>query len=203
MKTLLLIDIQNDFCAGGALEVTDGNAVVPIANKVMEYFDMIVATKDWHPADHKSFAANHLWRKPGQMIELNGLKQILWPMHCINETYGSNFVKELDADKIHKIFYKGTNPEIDSYSGFFDNGKLQSTGMGEWLKEQGVTEVYILGLATDFCVKFTALDAVQLGFTTHLIADGCRGVNFEPFDSDDAIEEMRKAGVRITDSENL
>lgn len=203
MKALLLIDLQIDFCPGGALEVQEGDQVIPIANQLMEQFDLVVATQDWHPADHGSFAANHPWRRPGQVIELNGLQQVLWPIHCVQDSFGALFHPKLNQGGITKIFVKGTDPTIDSYSGFFDNGHRKATGMGEYLKEQGVTEVFVMGLATDYCVKFTALDALGLGFDTHLIADASRGVNLQEGDVDRAIEEMQQKGVKITASAQL
>jgi nicotinamidase/pyrazinamidase len=200
MKALLLIDIQNDFCAHGALEVKDADAVVPIANRLMPLFDVVVATQDWHPANHKSFAANHLWRKVGQVIDLNGLPQILWPMHCVQNMMGAMFHKSLNTEGVHHVVQKGTDAEIDSYSGFFDNGKRKQTDMDDFLKSKGVKEVYIMGLATDYCVKYTALDAVALGYKTFLIEDGCRGVNLNEHDAEKAIEEMATNGVVIIDS---
>ena len=203
MKALLLVDLQNDFCPGGALEVQEGDLVIPIANQLMEHFDIIVASKDWHPADHGSFAANHMWRKPGQEIELNGLPQILWPIHCVQESFGSEFHPGLRQAPIQHIVYKGTDPGIDSYSAFFDNGKKKSTGLADWLSEQQVTELYILGLATDYCVKYTALDAIGLGITTKVIQDACRAVNLSPEDEVKAYQEMEAAGVELIQSKNL
>jgi nicotinamidase/pyrazinamidase len=203
MKALILVDLQNDFCAGGALEVAEGNQVIPIANSLLSQFDLVIATQDWHPANHGSFAAMHPWRKPGAVIELNGLPQVLWPIHCVQESFGAEFVKELDASKITKVFVKGTDPEIDSYSGFFDNGHRKSTGLGEYLKEQGVTELYVLGLATDYCVKFTVLDGLELGFKVNLIEDACRGVNLQAGDVADAIAEMAEKGATILQSTEI
>ncbi len=200
MKSLILVDLQHDFCCNGALAVPDAEAVIPIANALMREFPLVVATQDWHPANHKSFAANHLWRKPGQVIDLNGLPQILWPIHCVQDSFGALFVPALEMERVHRVFQKGTDPEIDSYSGFFDNGHRKSTGLGDFLKEQGVTEVYVLGLATDYCVKYTALDAVDLGFRTYLIEDACRGVNLQAGDVENAVAEMREKGVIITNS---
>ncbi len=197
MKALILVDIQNDFCPGGALAVQEGDQVVPVANKMMEQFDLIVATQDWHPADHGSFAANHEGKTPGEIIDLNGLPQILWPVHCVQESVGAAFVSDLNTDKIHKIFPKGTDKTIDSYSGFFDNGHRKATGLGDYLKEKNVSEVYVMGLATDYCVKFTALDAIELGFSTFLIEDGCRGVNLKEGDVVAAILEMKEKGVQV------
>lgn len=196
-KALILVDLQYDFCPGGALAVEEGNAVIPIANQWMPEFEVVVATQDWHPANHGSFAANHPWRKPGQVIDLHGLPQVLWPIHCVQESFGADLVDELDQQRITRIFQKGTDPEVDSYSGFFDNGRRKSTGMGEWLQEQGVDAVYVMGLATDYCVKFTALDALSLGFDTYLIQAGCRGVNLQPGDVDRALEDMAQQGVKL------
>lgn len=201
MNVLLLIDLQIDFCSGGALEVKEGNQVVPIANKLMEKFDLVVATQDWHPANHGSFAANHPWRRPYQVIDLHGLQQVLWPIHCVQNSFGAEFVPQLNTDGIHHIFQKGTDPTIDSYSGFFDNGHRKATGLGDFLKEKEVEAVYIMGLATDFCVKFTALDAIDLGFKTYLILDGCRGVNLNEGDVEKAVEEMKSKGVNIVQSD--
>lgn len=200
---LILVDLQNDFCPLGALPVPEGDQVIPIANALMSEFPTVVATQDWHPADHGSFAANHLWRKPGQIIDLNGLPQILWQIHCVQGSFGAEFVAELDQSGINEVFVKGTDKEIDSYSGFFDNGHRKATGLGDWLKARGIQRVYVLGLATDYCVKFTALDAVDLGFETYLVTDASRGVNLNPGDVDQAIEDMRAAGVRLVHSDSL
>ncbi|WCL80792.1 bifunctional nicotinamidase/pyrazinamidase [Saprospira sp. CCB-QB6] len=203
MNALILVDLQYDFCQLGALEVPDGNAVIPVANALMPHFELVLATQDWHPANHKSFAANHLFRQPGQVIDLNGLEQILWPIHCVQESYGAELVDELDQTKISKIFQKGTDPEIDSYSGFFDNGHRKATGLGDYLKEKGVTSVFVMGLALDYCVKFTALDAQALGFKTYLVQDGCRAVNMQETDGQQAIEELKAKGVTIVDSQDV
>lgn len=204
MKALLLIDIQNDFCKGGALEVPDGNAVVPIANALMPLFPVVVATQDWHPADHKSFAANHPGLlRPGQVIRLNGLQQVLWPIHCVQNSMGAELVADLEQNGITKIFYKGTDTEIDSYSGFFDNGKLKSTGLANYLQEKGVTEVYVMGLATDYCVQYTVLDALELGFNTFVIEDGCRGVDLQKGDCQKALETMTNKGAMRLESKKL
>lgn len=199
MNALILVDIQNDFTPSGALPVPDGDAVVPLANRLQDSgrFDVIVATQDWHPADHGSFAAGHAGHKPFEVIDLHGLPQVLWPVHCVQDTRGAAFVDGLATMKIEKVFPKGTDPTIDSYSGFFDNGHRKSTGMGEWLRSRGVSTVYVCGLATDYCVKATALDARQLGFETYLVEDASRGVNLKPGDVEQAVEEMRRAGVNV------
>ncbi|HET6248452.1 MAG TPA: bifunctional nicotinamidase/pyrazinamidase [Tepidisphaeraceae bacterium] len=197
MNALVIVDIQNDFLPGGALAVAEGDQIVPIVNGLMDRFDLVVATQDWHPADHGSFAANHPGKKPFEMIELDGLPQVLWPVHCVQNTHGANFASDLDTGKIKHIFRKGENPKIDSYSGFFDNGHRRSTGLGEFLKQAGANNVFVCGLATDYCVKFTALDARSTGFRTHLIADACRGVNLKSGDVEAAIAEMKAAGIFI------
>jgi nicotinamidase/pyrazinamidase len=203
MKALILIDVQNDFCPGGALAVPDGDAVVPLANRLMPRFPLVVATKDWHPRNHRSFASNHSGKKAGEVVELNGNDQILWSDHCIQNTPGAEFHSDLNLSPIAKVFLKGTDPEIDSYSAFFDNLHRKATGLGDYLKEKGVDEVYLLGLATDYCVKYSALDAAQLGFKTFVIADACRGIERHPGDIEAAFREMEQAGVRCTPSREI
>lgn len=194
-KVLILVDIQNDFVPGGALAVPNGDEVVPVANRVMPNYNLIVATQDWHPANHQSFASQHSGKNVGDVIDLEGLKQVLWPDHCVQGTHGAELVDELNQKLINKIFHKGTDPNIDSYSGFFDNDHRKSTGLGDFLKQQRVDEVYILGLATDYCVKYTVLDSIKLGFTTHVILEGCRGIDMNPGDCERAINEMKQAGA--------
>jgi nicotinamidase/pyrazinamidase len=203
MKALILVDIQNDFLPGGALAVPNGGAVIPIVNKILPVFPLVVATQDWHPSIHGSFAANHPGKKVFEQIDLNGLPQTLWPVHCVQNTPGAALATDLRQDRIARVFQKGTDAGIDSYSGLFDNGHRKSTGLGEWLKQQRVTDVFVCGLATDYCVKFTALDAVQLGFKTYLIEDASRGVNLHPNDVQKAIEEMKAAGVNVCDSQTV
>ena len=203
MKALILVDLQNDFLHGGALPVPDGDQVIPVANRVQKVFPLVVATQDWHPANHGSFAASHPGRKPGEVVQLAGFPQILWPVHCVQGTRGAAFAPGLETERFAKVFSKGASPEIDSYSGFFDNGHRRATGLGDYLRDRGVDTVYVMGLATDYCVKFTALDARTLGLETHLISDGCRGVNLQPGEVDRAIAEMRAAGVREIPSAQL
>jgi nicotinamidase/pyrazinamidase len=203
MKALILVDIQNDFLPGGALAVPHGDVIVPIANRLQAAFPIVVATQDWHPANHGSFAANHPGKKLFEPIDLNGLPQTLWPMHCVQGTKGAELATVLDRERIAKIFPKGTDAGIDSYSGLFDNGHRKSTGLGEWLKAKGVTEVFVCGLATDYCVKFTALDAAQQGFKTRFIEDASRGVNLGPDDVKNAIAEMKRAGITTVQSAEI
>jgi len=203
MKALILVDIQNDFVTGGALAVPEGEKIIPIVNQLLSHFDLIVATQDFHPADHGSFAANHEGKNIGEVTDLNGLDQILWPVHCVQNTAGAEFVSSLNMDKVIKIFPKGTDKGIDSYSGFYDNGHKKATGLADYLNEKGVTEVYVTGLATDYCVKFTALDALKCGFKTYLVADATKGVNLQPGDVENAIDEMKEAGVEVISSKKF
>jgi nicotinamidase/pyrazinamidase len=203
MNVLIIVDVQNDFCPGGALAVPNGDAVVPAINRLQPCFDLVVATQDWHPADHGSFAANHSGKKPGDVVSLGGVDQVLWPVHCVQETPGAELHQELDTGRIAKRFRKGTHPQVDSYSGFFDNGRRNATGLDGYLREKQPIDVCICGLATDYCVKFTALDAVDLGFRTSLAVDACRGINLNTEDTEEAIETMRRKGVRIVRSVDL
>ena len=197
MKALLLIDIQNDFLPGGALAVPGGDEVIAVANRRIGHHGIVIATQDWHPAGHGSFASVHEGKKPGDVVELAGLPQVLWPDHCVQETPGAGFADALDNHRVDEIVWKGTDPAIDSYSGFFDNGHRKSTGLADLLRARGVEAVDIVGLALDYCVKFTALDAVREGFATTVLQDGCRAVNLQPGDGDAAVAEMRAAGVNV------
>lgn len=207
MKTaLIIVDVQNDFCEGGALEVKNGNEVIVVINELIKTnkFDEIIATQDWHPKNHKSFASNHKNKNVYDVIKLNGITQVLWPDHCVQRKKGSRFHKDLNLDKKFKIFKKGTNPEIDSYSGFYDNDHKSSTGLSEYLKKKKVEKVYITGLATDYCVKFTAIDSIKEGFSTFVIKDAVKGVNINKRDSQIAFADMKIAGVRLlTSKQNL
>lgn len=203
MKALIVVDIQNDFLPGGALAVSEGDQIIPIVNKLMRHFKLIVATQDWHPANHESFASNHRQARIGEVIDLHGLSQVLWPDHCIQNTWGAEFANDLDTPLIKKIFHKGADPMVDSYSGFFDNGKKNDTGLDSYLKSQKVEQVFIAGLATDYCVKFTALDAAALGFNTTVVSDAVKAVNLDPYDEEKAFNEMTHAGVRVASSNEI
>lgn len=194
-RALLLIDLQNDFCAGGALAVSEGDDVIPIANQWMQKFDVVIATQDWHPARHVSFAASHSGKKIGDTVMVNNQPQILWPDHCVQESHGAQFHPLLDVTRLTKIIRKGADKNIDSYSAFYDNQHLKSTGLTAWLKEQGIHELYVMGLATDYCVKFSCLDAMTDGFAVNVIAQGCRGVNER--DSEDALNLLKNQGCII------
>jgi len=197
MDALIVVDIQNDFLPGGALAVPQGDEVIGVANRIQRDFQLVVATQDWHPANHGSFASQHADRQVGDQIELAGLPQTLWPDHCVQGTPGADFPAELECGRFQKVFRKGIDAEIDSYSGFFDNGHRRPTGLAEYLRGKGVDAAYILGLATDYCVRFTALDSVREGFATHVLSEGCRGVELQAGDVDSAVAEMRNAGAWI------
>lgn len=203
MPTLIVVDLQNDFLPGGALAVPHGDETVAVANAVMDRFERVVATQDWHPREHGSFAANQPGRAPGEVIELGGVAQVLWPVHCVQDTPGAAFAAGLATERLARVFVKGTDPGVDSYSGFFDNDHRRATGLGDYLRACGETAVAVLGLATDYCVKATALDALRLGLKVQLIVDGCRAVELQAGDGERAIAEMRAAGVEVVTSAAL
>lgn len=200
MKALLIVDVQNDFIPGGTLAVSGGDTIVPIINNIQEKFDFIVATQDWHPADHGSFASNHPEKSIGEFVLLQGVNQILWPDHCVQGSLGGEFHPDLNRDKWKPVFQKGTQCEVDSYSGFFDNNKQGDTGLSSFLKENGVREIFVCGLAADYCVKFTVLDGISEGFKTHLFVDATKAVNLQTEDFERAISEMENAGAVMIQS---
>ena len=199
-RALLLVDLQNDFCAGGALAVAGGDSTVDIANALIEWCkargDSVVASQDWHPANHGSFASQQNVEPYAEGL-LDGLPQTFWPDHCVQNTEGAALHPLLQAKAIDAVFHKGENPAIDSYSAFFDNGHRQKTQLYEWLRHHDVNELIVLGLATDYCVKFTVLDALTLGYSVDVITDGCRGVNLHAQDSAHAFMEMAAAGATL------
>jgi nicotinamidase/pyrazinamidase len=203
MKALIIVDLQNDFLPGGALPVPHGDDVIPLANELQRHFDLVVATQDWHPPDHGSFAANHKGKKPGDRIILDGIEQILWSAHCVQNTRGAEFAAAFDTSRIAHVFQKGIDPRIDSYSTFFDNAHRRHTGLAHYLEKRSVKDIYLMGLALDYCVKYSALDASQLGLNTHVIVDGCRGIELESGDIDRALNEMKRAGATILKSTDL
>jgi nicotinamidase/pyrazinamidase len=179
--------------------------VIAVANRLQASRRdwLVVATLDWHPPHHGSFASQHPGRTPYERIDLHGLDQVLWPDHCVQYTHGASFATALDTSRIQRVFTKGTDPELDSYSGFFDNARRSATGLGDWLRVRGVRRVTVLGLATDFCVRATVLDACSLGFVTTLVVDGCRGVDVRSGESEAAIAAMAAAGARVTTSSSV
>ncbi|HVI03185.1 MAG TPA: bifunctional nicotinamidase/pyrazinamidase [Enhygromyxa sp.] len=204
-QALIIVDLQPDFLPGGPLAVPEGDAIISTVAALMDRFEIVVATQDWHPREHGSFAANHSGRMPGEVMDLHGLAQILWPVHCVQDSPGAALVPELQAraGKLAAVFRKGTDASVDSYSGFFDNGRRKATGLAEWLRERDVTSVVVCGLALDYCVKFTALDARSLGFETAVVRDASRAVNLQPGDDERALDELRAAGVAIVESKQL
>jgi nicotinamidase/pyrazinamidase len=176
-KALIIVDMQNDFLPGGSLAVSGGDEIIPLINSLQKQFDLVVATQDWHPADHKSFASSHSEKKEYEVIDLDGLSQVLWPDHCVQGTKGAAFSSELNDLKIEAIFRKGMDREIDSYSGFYDNGRRKNTGMAGYLKDRGIKTIYICGIAADFCVYYTAIDGIDLGFEVYIIEDAVRAID--------------------------
>jgi nicotinamidase/pyrazinamidase len=203
MNALILVDLQNDFLPGGALPVPHGDEVIPVTNELQRRFDLVVATKDWHPPDHGSFAANHPGKEPGARIILDGIEQILWPVHCVQNTHGAEFASSFDTSRVAHIFHKGIDPMIDSYSTFFDNAHRRHTGLAHYLEKRGIKDIYLMGLALDYCVKCSTLDARHLGLNTHVIVDGCRGIELEPGDVGRALDEMKNAGAILLKSSDL
>ncbi len=201
MKTLIIVDAQNDFMPGGALEVRDGDSIVPVINKIIPEFELVVATQDWHPAEHKSFAINHPNRKEFEVIDLNGIEQKLWPPHCIQGTPGAEFHPQLQLNAVEAIFRSAMEIEVDSYSGFYDNAHLKSTGLAGFLREKGADDLYFCGLAADICVYYTIKDALAEGFKATLIEDAT--VPLIPEDYEKARKDILARGGKIITSEEL
>lgn len=201
MQALIIADVQYDFLPGGALEVPEGDQIIPVINRLQKQFPLVLATQDWHPLNHGSFASAHPGKNTFETIQLNDLDQILWPDHCVQGSYGAKFSSQLEQKRIEAIFRKGLDPTIDSYSGFFDNGRKKSTGLTAYLKGKGVDEVFICGLAGDFCVAYTTLDALSEGFKTTLIKDATRPIDQEGFDK--MISKIRDQGGQVITSAEL
>ena len=201
MRTLIIIDVQNDFMSDGALPVPHGEDIVPIINSVMEHFELIVASMDWHPQNHKSFAANHVNRKPYDHININGMDQILWPNHCVWGSIGAQFHPQLNTSRIETIFRKGVDPDIDSYSCFYDNLHQKSTGLVGYLSEKKSTKLYFCGLCADICVYFSIKDAIDAGFSCCLIEDATMPLRKDDF----AVlkKELTQLGVEIISSKDI
>jgi nicotinamidase/pyrazinamidase len=199
MKALIIVDVQNDFLPGGALAVPEGDQVIPVINQLSQEFDLVFTTQDWHPANHCSFAASHPGMKIGDRILIDGQEQILWPVHCVQNTYGAELASGLNPNVISGGVHisKGTDERVDSYSGFFENQRERSTGLEELLRQHGVDDLTIVGLATDYCVKATVLDARELDFDVTLHQSACRAVNLSPDDGAKALAIMGEAGVKI------
>ncbi len=179
MRALIVVDVQNDFCPGGALAVAGGNEIVSGINALMPDMDAIILTQDWHPAGHSSFASSHPGQEPMSVIDMPYGRQVLWPDHCIQGTQGAAFHPDLDTNPADMIVRKGYNPAIDSYSGFFENDHETPTGLHGYLQTRGITQLSMVGIATDFCVNFTAVDAAKLGYDVEVIENLCRGIDFD------------------------
>ena len=203
MKTLIVIDIQNDFCPGGALAIAEGDVIIPIINQLMPKFDLVIATQDWHPDNHQSFASQHPGKNVYDLIDLNGIRQVLWPDHCVAGCPGADFHKDLDIRHIRHIVRKGSHRNIDSYSAFYENDGATPTGLTGLLKGLKIDSLAIAGLATDYCVLYSALDALREGFHTTIIRDACRGVNIPIGNVGKALQKIEAAGGKIIDSANL
>jgi nicotinamidase/pyrazinamidase len=201
MNALILVDIQQDFIPGGSLAVPLGDQIIPLVNELQQAFELVVATQDWHPGNHKSFASNHEGKNPFEKTLLHGLDQVLWPDHCIQGTSGAEFAPGLSMNNVEAIFRKGMDPEIDSYSGFYDNGYKRSTGLAGYLRERKVTKVFVCGLAADFCVYFTAKDALRENFETYIIEDATRAIDPNGFEK--AKDEILTSGGQIIKSDML
>jgi nicotinamidase/pyrazinamidase len=201
MKVLVITDVQIDFVPGGSLAVPDGDKIIPVINQLQEKFGLVITTQDWHPQNHISFASNHHGKKPFDKIEWQGMEQILWPDHCIQNSIGAEFHPDLETGRVEAVFRKGTDWQIDSYSGFYDNGHLKNTGLAGYLRGRHADELYFCGLAADFCVYFSILDAIQEGFSTILIEDATRPIDAKNFEKIKV--ELTEKGCKFTTAKNL
>lgn len=201
MKTLVIVDVQNDFTPDGSLEVPGGDKIVPVINQIQKKFDLVIATQDWHPKDHSSFASNHKDQEPFDKIEWKGQEQILWPDHCVQGSEGAKFHPDLEMNKVEAIFRKGMNKDIDSYSGFYDNGHEKNTGLTGYLKERDVKDLYFVGLAADVCVQFSIKDAIKEGFRATLIEDATRAIDDD--DWQEIRKELKDKGCKMMESGEL
>lgn len=201
MKTLIIIDVQNDFIPGGTLPVPEAAEIIPVINSLQKEFELVIATQDWHPENHFSFAVNHEDKTEFEKIEWEGGEQVLWPTHCVQRSWGAKFHPELRTTKIETIFRKGTNPEIDSYSGFYDNAHLKSTGLAGYLREKGAQELYFCGLAADICVYYSIMDALKEGFQAYLIEDASKALNAEAYEK--AQQNIVEKGGIIINSKDI
>lgn len=202
MKALLIVDVQNDFCPGGKLPVPGGDAVVPVINSLIDPFDIIIQTQDWHPSTHTSFASNHDNKEPYSTIDLDYGTQVLWPDHCIQGSKGAEFHSELNTEKTQVIIRKGFRENIDSYSTFYENDQITVTGLAGYLREREIKELYTAGLATDFCVKWSILDGIDEGFKMYLVQDAVRGINLNG-SLQTALDDMKEKGAVFVTSDQI
>jgi len=202
-KALIIIDVQNDFCPGGALAVPEGDKIIPTINKLSNMFEKVIATQDWHPKNHVSFASNYPGKKEYDIIEHKGIEQVLWPDHCVPGTKGAEFQSDLETERVNLILRKGDNPEIDSYSAFRENDKKTITGLEGYLKNLDIKETYICGLALDYCVFYSAMDAKQLGFETYVIIDATKGIDSPENNIDKALRKIKENNIKTIESSDL
>ena len=199
---LLIIDVQRDFCPGGRLAISEGDAVVPLINGIAPHFEHVILTQDWHSPRHQSFASVHPGKRPYEAVDLSYGPQTLWPDHCVQGTPGAEFHPALDTTRAELILRKGFRPNIDSYSAFFENDKQTPTGLASYLRERGLKRIFLAGLAYDYCVRYSALDTVRAGFPAFVLEDGCRAVNL-PSSVDETNREFAQAGVHRMQSSGL
>jgi len=202
MKALLIVDVQNDFCLGGALEVPDGDEIVPVINELSKQFNVVIQTQDWHPAGHSSFASSHEGKEPFETIEMPYGQQVLWPDHCVQGSPGADFHPDLETTRSQLIIRKGFRKEIDSYSAFYENDDETTTGLTGYLEARGINTIYAVGLATDFCVKWSVVDGVKEGFDVYVVEDAVKGIDIEG-SVDQAWTEMLNAGAKKVSSKKL
>lgn len=200
---LLVVDVQNDFCPGGALAVREGDTIVPLINRIQPLFDTLIATQDWHPPTHFSFAVNHPGKQTYDVISLNGISQVLWPVHCVSGSPGAAFHPDLETDRFQLILRKGTKPDLDSYSAFRENDQKTLTGLDGYLRSLEIKEVFLCGIATDYCVLYSARDARAFGFETRVVINACRGVDVPAGNIEAAVRLMKSIGVTILSSAEL
>lgn len=202
MKALLIVDVQNDFCPGGALEVPKGDEVVPVINELSQTFNVVLQTQDWHPAGHSSFASSHEGKEPFESIEMPYGKQVLWPDHCVQGSEGAAFHPDLETDRTQLVIRKGFRKEIDSYSAFYENDNTTPTGLAGYLRDRGIDHLYVAGLATDFCVKWSVLDGLKEGFSVTVIEDAVKGIDMDK-SVDEAWDEMHISGADRKSSSDI
>jgi len=202
-NALLVVDVQNDFCPGGALAIQAGDNVIPVINQIQPIFDTIIATRDWHPSNHVSFAVTHPGKNVYDVIDINGISQVLWPPHCVSGSMGAAFHPDLETDRFKLILHKGMNPALDSYSVFLENDKKTPTGLDGFLRSLEITRIFLSGLATDYCVFYSAMDAISLGFETCVVIDACCGVDIPERNIEKAIRLMKSSGIKIISSLEL
>jgi nicotinamidase/pyrazinamidase len=203
VKALIVVDMQNDFMPGGALGVPKADLLIPVIDKILPRFSLRVVTLDWHPKNHVSFAVSHAGKKVGDVVQVEGFSQVLWPVHCVENTAGAKLVSDLDRSKFQAEFHKGTNPKIDSYSAFFDNAKKRSTGLEDFLREHKVQEIYLAGVATDYCVLYSALDAIDLKFKVFVIEDAIAGIDLNKGDVEKSLMAISAAGGHVIHSSDV